>query len=53
MTPEEVEAVQRLVDLAAERMDPSEAPTRWCSCWSCRWLREVGRARRVIPELQA
>jgi hypothetical protein len=51
MTPEELEAVQRLVDLAAEQMETRPCPPI-CFCWTCRWQREITRARIVIPELQ-
>jgi hypothetical protein len=55
MTPEELEAVQRLVDLVSERLewiDPDDPSTINCHCWQCRWQREVLRARRKIPALK-
>ena len=51
MSPEELEAVQRLVDLAHEQVDPAHLQAERCKCWSCRWGRETARARAVIANL--
>jgi hypothetical protein len=56
MTPEELDAVQRLVDLVSQRLerwlDNDDTATANCHCWQCRWQREVKRACLTIPDLK-
>jgi hypothetical protein len=54
MTPEELEEVQRLVDLAWEQVRAADdvAQRSDCLCWSCRWRRAVERAKTVLAGLR-